>query len=431
MPDADAAADPTPTSTPAAAPAPAADEVAAPFEEVLAAGAALEGLDDAARVEAWASSALGVWAEAPDAADHDEDFCRWLAEIAVADDPRARRARLLRAAVSALRPEAEEPRGPGTDADLDAIGEPPAWLGHLGTATATRAWRVVRHGVESVGIGFASSDHSEHSLLADIVDGELAALIVAPGPDELFDGSEDLVAPEPLGVDTAAAAIVDGWIGLASHGTETPESVHVNAAIARARLAAITGRSIDDLRSLVAASPGSGAAQPAGGDAQDGDGGAGTDADDRAETDRWARSVLDGALGAVTGTAGSDCDEAITEVLLDALDPERIRAQPALEREAYGALEWADWLGVVIESVRRGAGTALDADAMVDAVNRCPEVTSSIPRSDRPYYTWAFSLVLALWRRAGVIDDQGRLTPDGVIALPAALRRVWGPAASD
>ncbi len=65
---------------------------------------------------------------------------------------------------------------------------------------------------------------------------------------------------------------------------------------------------------------------------------------------------------------------------------------------------------------------------MVDAVNRCPEVTSSIPRSDRSYYSWAFSLVLALWRRAGVVDDEGGSRSPGTMALPAALRQAWGAA---
>jgi hypothetical protein len=140
--------------------------------------------------------------------------------------------------------------------------------------------------------------------------------------------------------------------------------------------------------------------------------------------------VLDGAIGPAP-EAASPAVDSMVDVVLDALVPERIERQPALEREAYGALEWADWLGVVIESVRRGAGSHLDPEAMVDAVNRCPEVTSSIPRSDRSYYAWAFSLVLALWRRAGVVDGEGRLTPDGVTALPAALRRGWGSVSPD
>jgi hypothetical protein len=411
----DAVPDPTPVSD--------ADDAIEAFVEVLAAGSVLDELDDAARVEAWASSALGVWAEAPDAADHDEGFCSWLAEVAVGDDARARQARLVRAAVLALRP---APDGPdqvdsaAADA-LSSIEEPPSWLGHLGTAAPTRAWRVERHGVESVGIGFASSDGSEHSVLADVVDGEMTALIVAPGPDELFDGSEDLVAPEPLEIDPAAERIVAAWRQLHDRGTETPESVHVNGALARARLAAITADHLDDLRAPAGSAADTGPASPSRDllvpEVVD---------DDRAETDRWACSVLEGAIGppsAGTSPAG----DAMVDTMLDALLPERIGRQPALEREAYGALEWADWLGVVIESVRRGGGTHLDPEAMVDAVNRCPEVTSSIPRSDRSYYAWAFSLVLALWRRAGVVDDDGQLTSDGVTALPAALRRAWGP----
>lgn len=396
------------------------------FAEVLEAGSVLDELDDAARVEAWASSALGVWAEAPDAADHDGEFSAWLAEVATGDDARARRARLVRAAVMSLLPPSPGAEAAGTTAaDVAAIEEPPAWIGHLGSAAPTRAWRVARHGVESVGIGFASSDASEHSLLADVVDDELTALIVAPGPDELFDGSEDLVAPEPIEVAPAADRIVHAWRQLHRHGTEVPESVHVNGALARARLAVITGEHLDDLRTPADTGAADQWPRPTSGSAGADDHGA-VDDDDRAETDRWACSVLDGAIGAAPEAVAPAVD-AMVDAMVDALVPERIGRQPSLEREAYNALEWADWLGVVIESVRRGAGTHLDPEAMVDAVNRCPEVTSSIPRSDRSYYAWAFSLVLALWRRAGVIDDEGRLTPDGATALPAALRRAWGP----
>jgi hypothetical protein len=400
------------------------DEAIDVFAEVLDAGSVLDELDDAARVEAWASSALGVWAEAPDAADHDEAFCTWLAEVADGGDARARQARLVRAAVMSLLSastgsDVAEPADTTAAGDLASIDEPPAWIGHLGTAVPTRAWRVERHGVESVGIGFSSSDGSEHSLLADVVDGEMTALIVAPGPDELFDGSEDLVAPEPLEVAPAAERIVAAWRQLHSRGTETPESLHVNGALARTRLAAISGGRLDDLRAPASHEVPDPTSGPLGEVDHD-------DADDRAETDRWACSVLDGAIGSAPGSL-APASVAMADVVLDALIPERIERQPALEREAYGALEWADWLGVVIESVRWGAGTHLDPEAMVDAVNRCPEVTSSIPRSDRSYYAWAFSLVLALWRRAGVVDAEGKLTADGVVALPAALRRAWGP----
>lgn len=412
-------ADAAPDQTTDATTVPIDDTIEA-FAEVLAAGSVLDELDDAARVEAWASSALGVWAEAPDAADHDEAFCAWLASIAGGDDAPARRARLVRAAVVSL-------RFPAPVGDLahptavDAIDDPPAWVGHLGTATPTRAWRVERRGVESVGIGFVSSDGSEHSLLADVVEGEMTALIVAPGPDELFDGSEDLVAPEPIEVASAAEHIEAAWRQLHRQGTETPESIHVNGALARARLAAILGGGTDDLRTPPGSEADTAPAPPSQPPVD-----LGIADEDRAETDRWACSVLDGAIGAAPASTPPAAD-AMVEVVLEALIPERIARQPALEREAYGALEWADWLGVVIESVRRGAGTHLDPETMVDAVNRCPEVTSSIPRSDRSYYAWAFSLVLALWRRAGAVDGDGRLTADGVVALAQALRRAWGP----
>ncbi len=349
------------------------------FDDVLAASSILDELPDRARVDAWVSSALGVWAEDPAAAEIDAAFLDWLDE---SDDPRALR---LRAAIEGL-------------------------LGGDGTA-ATGAWCVTEGETTSVGIGFVGPDGSEHSLLADIVDGALAALVVAPGPDELLGAVADVVRPESMPVEAAAAAMVLAWAQLEARGQDPPEDAYVNGALARARLAPL----VDSDVSAFGRNPRvDGARTAPGSDPEDGED---TEDDERVEIDRWALSVLD--------VAGVGPGSPPPAVLVDPLTPERARSYPAAEREAFEALEWADWLGVVIGLCRSGAGTEVEPSMLVDQINRCPEVTSTIPRRDRGYYEWALSLVMPLWQQGGVVDRESRLLPGGADLLVGALRAAW------
>lgn len=362
------------------------------FTEVVDAAEVLDELPDAARVVTWASSVLSVWSEDPDAASIDREFLAWLA---ASDHPRARLVLASLAGVADVDPTAL--RGAQDTGD-----PPPPWFGQLDRAEATRAWTVRDRASVSIGIGIRLGDGSELSLLADVVDGVLASIVAAPGPDELFDGSEDLIAPEPLAVEAAARSVVDAWRALVAGDGPIPETVHVNGALAARRLGAIVGT---DLTSLFRAEP----------TIEDSD--RAVDTQERAESNRWALSVLDGA-GVGVGSPGPP-------VLLDPLVPERIIGYPAAEREAFEALEWADWLGAVLGLVRAPSGTGVDPSVLVDLVNRCPEVTSSIPKRDRPYYEWAFSMVLPIWRAAGVVDESGQLSDSGGAHLVAALREAW------
>lgn len=341
------------------------------FVEVLDAAGILGELPDDSRRAAWASSVLGVWAEDPRSAEIDQAFLEWLTR---SHHPRAD---AVREVVTAL-VEARD-----------------------GDAVATRAWVVAEADGRSVGIGFRSTDGSQHSLLADLYGGELAALIVAPGPDELFDGAEDVVAPEAMSVGAAATEVVQGWVRLAAGGAPIPDSVFVNGALARARLRFLVEHDVTDF--------GRGRETPGDDDP--------IDPGERAELNAWAIAILDGAA---VGPGADGPDE-----LIDPLDPVRIATQPAAEREAFRALEWADWLGVVLGLVRAPAGTVVEPTMLVDLVNRCPEVTSTIPKKDRPYFEWAWSMVVPAWVRLGVLDDRYRLTEDGAAMLVGALRRAW------
>ncbi len=126
-----------------------------------------------------------------------------------------------------------------------------------------------------------------------------------------------------------------------------PESIHVNGALARARLVALTGDTLEDLRGDAVLADD----EPGGAESRSRDIGVRRRGPGRDRS--LGLSVLDGALGAAIGRDRLPRSPPWSTVVLDALIPERIALQPALEREAYGALEWADWLGVVIEAVRR------------------------------------------------------------------------------
>ena len=341
------------------------------FVEVLDAAGVLADLPDDSRRAAWASSVLGVWAEDPRSAEIDRAFLEWLAVSADA------RAEAVHQVVSTL-VEARD-----------------------GDAVATRAWVVAEGDGRSIGIGFQLPDGSEHSLLADLYGGELASVVVAPGPEELFDGAEDVVAPEPTAIGAAATEVVDGWNRLAAGGTPIPDSVFVNGALARARLRHLVEHDVEDF----------GRGREASADEDP------IDPGERAELNAWAMSVLDGA-GVGAGVVGPD-------QLSDPLDPRSVSTYPSTEQEAFRALEWADWLGVVLGLVRSPSGTVVEPTMLIDLINRCPEVTSTIPKKDRSYFEWAWSMVVPSWIGLGVLDEEHRLTNDGAAMLVAALRQAW------
>ncbi|MGI9621323.1 MAG: hypothetical protein ACR2PK_00695 [Acidimicrobiales bacterium] len=339
------------------------------FTEVLAASAILDEMPDASRADTWVSSALGLWADNLDSAGIDQEFLEWLANIATA------KAERLALGVSRL---------------LDPSST---------QVRATEAWSVTLEGMTSIGVGFVADDGSEHSLLADVAEGQLQSLVAAPASAELFGVIEGEVAHESQDVFETCRAIAQGWDGLVRAGTNPPEDMLANLALGRARLEVVLGdvsRFGRVTTSMVSQSP-----RP----------------ERDPEADAWALGVLDGA-GVGAGTEPGD----LVAVPIDASEWER---HTEAEREAFAALEWADWLGVALELHRTLPGTIIDATGLVDMVNRSPEVTSSIPKNDRGYYEWVFSMVLSVWMDAGLIDADGALSADGSDRLIGALRKSW------
>jgi hypothetical protein len=366
------------------------------FDDIIAAAAVLGDIDDVARVEAWGSSALSVWRESESASDIDIELVDWL--VGRGDQPAAL---VLLSIADAL----------GLDETIrsqarERLDPAPGWVDHIGSAEPTRAWEIAEGDERSIGIGFAHSDGSEMSLLADIDSEGLAALVVAPGPDELFAEAEDVVAPMHLDVSDAATAMVEGW--RRGRGTEAsiPETVLVNHMVALRRLERVLGEPLDDLRHIIEPPVEQDGLTPS----------------ERSDLDAWAIATLDSAIG-----HAADGEISVDAELVDPFTVAGRARYPAEEREAFSALEWADWLGAVIGLVRGGPGVDCSASALVDHVNRCPEITSTVPKKDRPYYEWAWQHVVLLWQRHGLVDDERRLTEFGAQTLPTLLARAWRP----
>jgi Plasmid pRiA4b ORF-3-like protein len=99
--------------------------------------------------------------------------------------------------------------------------------------------------------------------------------------------------------------------------------------------------------------------------------------------------------------------------------------EPELEASVM-ALELADWLGAVIGLVRGGVGASADPEALVAAINDCPEVDGTVDPDDADLVELAFEVVVPTWEAVGAVDADRRLTALGAWGLPRALARAWG-----
>jgi hypothetical protein len=140
------------------------------------------------------------------------------------------------------------------------------------------------------------------------------------------------------------------------------------------------------------------------------------------ETDPDAAVLLEAA--GVPDPAALD-DRALLVVAAGALvRPRSLRAFTPVARRLVRSLEWADWLGVVVELTREGTGADADPARFVRLVNRCPEVSGGIPKRDAPGVIAAFEQVVFAWDLTGVTAE-GALTPLGAWLLPQAALDAW------
>lgn len=381
----------------------------------------------AVRAEVWASDLVALAAEAaPDGVE------RLIEALADAGGPAAA------AALWAVHSVAD-----GVDLGDPALEPAPAWVDDLLSSACEAAWLLHERRGLSAALRFVDRADERHVLIIDLVpavDGGETVGEVAVGPTDLLDAIE-----EPgSGIDAQEASPPElaERIARAVRATEVPTSSYV--ANGRLLLARLSSFGIDDLDPPVWVEPEVPELPPA----------------DR-EADEWALQVLDRAIGgpaepdadAIAAAAATlraaaevddrlaqwlaastgpvDLDDAdvtvVTAALAATVSPAALAPLAADARRAVLELEWADWLGAVIGLVRAGPGAAVDPDDLVDQVNRCQEVTSTIPKADRARVAWAFGIVTEPWAPLGVVDTGG-LTAFGISILPAALRRAWGSA---
>lgn len=110
---------------------------------------------------------------------------------------------------------------------------------------------------------------------------------------------------------------------------------------------------------------------------------------------------------------------AIVSVAVDSIDPDLVCA--------FDRIELNDWLAMVIELVRCGAGTEVDPDSLLALAARCLAVDSAAAdRRAAPAIRAAFAAVIPIWEALGAVDASGALTALGAWGIPIALARAWG-----
>jgi hypothetical protein len=338
---------------------------------------------DAARAEAWASDVLALTAEA---GRQPAELCDALCS---AGGDRAATTLLALGGILDHVPR------------LDWLGSPPPWAAAIGTSRCEGAWTLREGSSESLVLRFVDATDERHVITVDLLAGPpetVGEVIVGPGDllDALQEDDADIHCE-----DAAAVPLAVRCLDALRQTTAPPLSAVVNGRLLLHRLAGLTPVDVappefvaDEIPELPIRDP---------------------------DDDAYALDVLTRALGQET----AEPDPATVASVGDLVAPSDLAPLAPRQRDAVLILEWADWLGAVIGLVRAGEGCAVDGAVMVDMVNRCPEVTTTIPKSDRPRIEWAFDTAIESWGELGLLVE-GRLTAFGLDVLPAALRRAWG-----
>lgn len=420
-------------------------------QQVLADAEDLHELD-AARAELWVSGLL---------ADLTTDELAHLLETLqeALQDGSNDTARLLAAVISVVADADAAARAANicspADIAVSAVPFLPVWASLLGQSVPVDARAVVVEGVRrSVIVRFAHSDDDRHLMLVELAESRVADLRFAPDglfDDELGDESIEMV---PVPLEGLGQELGDA---LAVADLNIP-SVALNRLVARRRLESLGADLSPPAAPSLDAGALAGASEAGDRDANDPE----ADPADR-EGDAAAVELLESALAkhfatdgpsvdayaeaasklrdgvsssgegvdiasvfAAGGLDGSEGDELLVLRFVSAYaKPRALEAFSPEEREAISHLEWADWLGAVIGLTRAGAGTEVSPQGMVKAINRCPEITTTIPKADAEFVAWSFELTLHAWSLAGVLDDDEQLTGFGASVLPRAYRATW------
>ena len=381
---------------------------------------------DGPRAEAWGSDLAALALEASE-----DGVVRLVAALAEASGPAAAAALWALSAVTEV-----------VDLGDSALKPAPTWASSLGTSRCVEAMILRERRWESVAFRFVDSAEDAHVIVVDLVPpavggGDETVGEVNLGAVDLL----DVLQEEDAGIVVVETAleVAAGRVARALANTVEPrDSAVANGRVLVVRLQAM----VESVPAAPVAVEASIPEIPV------------RDPDD----DAYARDMLWRAVGDVAEPGAAalaqaaavlreaaahddpiahwlaasvgpvDLDDTDTDVVLAAVaatvSPASLLPLDHDARTAVLDLEWADWLGAVIELVRRGPGTPVDPEALVDHINRNPEVTSTIPKKDRPRVGWAFGAVTDLWEPIG-LADAGGITTFGCAVLPRALDRAW------
>ena len=317
----------------------------------------------------------------------------------------------------------------------------PDWSATIGTSELTGAWTVTAPFGRSIVLGFnaasiieptmatgsedATGEDAErveeaddeitdlrHSILVELGDdGCLEDLQLAGAPMDLLEEAKtsgDRVRVVEIDADDALAAVVAAWPGEGSVVPELGPGSAANQQFVRRRMLVAADQllaplqvaelEIDVRRGL----------------------------DDRgfADANRAALSTMQSAVGFPDEDTTSNAPDALVQSWVSVVTGVAGELAPR-ERDALLWLEWADWLGAGIGLLRAGSGTPADSSSLVEHVNRCPEVSSTISKADRDYAEWAFDVALDLLEDAGVVTEDHVLTEAGRQSLWVGLAKAW------
>jgi len=296
----------------------------------------------------------------------------------------------------------------------------------IGQSVIEAAWLVDAPFGRSVVLGFenrvvAEAEDDEeasdirHSILVEVNRaGALEDLQLAGAPRELLDeaaAADSRVIVRELPIDEAVALIIGVWPGRNESIVDVGPGIGANQQFVRRRLRQAHGVELPPIvaRDKVV------------------DIRRGLDDQEFGRANRAALSTLQAALGDLPREQVELADPEVVGIWAGLIRGDGGEL-PARERDALLWLEWADWLGAGIGILRAGPGAVVTGSALVDYVNRCPEVSSTIEKGDREYAEWAFSVALDVLEDAGALTE-GVIGERGVTAVGAAMLAAWSPRA--
>ncbi len=378
------------------------------LDELAAAAVMLDSFETPAQAEAWVSGAIAEWQALSGSVDA-------LSPAIAEQSPRV--ANLISWFLGGDAPT-------GSD----------EWLAELGTEQLIRVLELADPSTaneQALIFEYQRNGEPDHDLSVSIVDGALTGIAI--GPPGLADGVNDesgtgLVLRE---VDEETARLMVSRALLAPFDQLSPASeANVPLIMRRMGSAVVSLTRGERTRELPPR--------------------------DR-EDDNWCADVVSSALRATLAeSAPAAVDDAVSAfaALVEQQDPDALTVlevcgrapELAIDRDgllaAVGAyfapvdlsahtdvqfdalidLEPVDWVGVVLGLTRSpSSGPPVDGDGLVSFINRAPEITSTIPKSDAPRLAWTFDQMLFAWEVTGVFDESGRVSDAGRWLLAQAF----------